>query len=269
MISAKLEGGLGNQMFQIATTYATALDHGDECGFDFYWKLERTKSSGRGPSKYKDNVYSKLQSLPEGWKPEFVYDEPNEYKPIPYQGKMLLRGYLCWPQYFNHRRKEVIDLFKNKEIISTISGKFENSVSLHVRRGNYVYDQDIHPMLQMSYYQRALQYIESKTKIDHIYIFTENKVVASRDLEWCKENFKRDKRSIFVTDNLDYYDMYIMSFCKHHIIANSSFSWWGSYLSENEDKIICSPKNWFGPTSGLNSAESSAFFCSNWTLIDN
>jgi hypothetical protein len=78
-----------------------------------------------------------------------------------------------------------------------------------------------------------------------------------------RKNFK-GKRVVFETGNADYMDLYKMSLCEHNIIANSSFSWWGSYLNENENKIVCSPDIWF-----KNSNPSpTAFFCKDWVLID-
>jgi len=265
MITARLDGGLGNQMFMIATTYALALDNEDECGFRFFKRKHYITSSGRDANTYKATIYSKLKALSPEWVPEIRYDEPDTYKPIPYHKNMLLNGYLCWPQYFNHRRRDIIELFKNRGIIAGIQGKFENSVAMHIRRGNYIYLPTIHPILEKAYYVRALKYIESKAKVDVIYVFTENTVPKARDLEWCMKNLHH-KKIVFVQGNPDYIDFYMMSMCTHHIIANSSFSWWSSYLCENENKIICSPKVWHGKAFDV---LPSAFFCDNWILIDN
>lgn len=264
MITAKLLGGLGNQMFQIATAYALALDNNDECAFNFYYKETHRLSSGNSPYEYKKNIYSKLRELPEDWYPKVHYDEPSIFIPVPYHGDMELERAFARPQYFDHRRKEVIDLFKNKEIIATIKEKFENSVSIHVRRGNYALDLQHHTLLDIPYYRKALEYIRKRAQIDVIYIFTENKIKRTQDLLWCQKNFK-SKKIIFVSGNPDYVDLYMMSLCKHNIIANSSFSWWGSYLNENEEKIICSPAIWFP----LANPSPDSFFCDNWTLIEN
>ena len=256
MISAALQGGLGNQMFQIATTYAVALDNNDECGFNFYHRLKRRNVSGDSPSYYRDNIYSKLKSLPDNWEHDYLFDSPNWDTQIPYTPNMLLTGYLCNPVYFNHRKKEITNLFKH-----SVEGNFKNSVAVHVRRGNYVLKPECY-VLPISYYIDALQYIKSNVQVDVVYIFTENKIDQTKDMLWCRRHFT-DKRNVFIS-GIDYMGLFIMSMCSHHVIANSSFSWWGSYLCTNEDQIICSPKEWF-----LDKEYPKPFMCNNWVLIDN
>jgi hypothetical protein len=210
-------------------------------------------------------VYHKLRDLPVDWKPEILYkDSDAVFAPIPYHPNMELQGALTWPQYFSHRRKEVVDLFKNKKIIDKISGKFKNSVSMHVRRGDYIVNKDS-LLLTAEYYKRALAHIESKAQVDVIYVFTEDRIKRTYDLRWCQANLK-DRRIVYESANIDYLDMYKMSLCTHNIIANSSFSWWGSYLNENEDKIVCAPVEWFLP---YKSDTPKPFMCYNWTLIAN
>jgi len=243
--------------------YVLALDNNDECGFNFYDR-EEEGFSGHGPSAYTGNIYKKLKRLPDGWKHDFYYLEPSyDYSPIPYQKNMMIHGYFASEKYINHRRKEVIDLFKDKKIIRALDGPndpYKNSVSVHIRRGDYINKPTVHPFLKLDYYEKALAYIDSKAQIDTIYLFTED-----RDMAWCKAHFK-DKRINFMEGIIDYLCLYMMSLCSHNIIANSSFSSWGSYLNENPDKIIISPKTWHGP--GLD-PPSKAFFCENWILIEN
>lgn len=261
MITCKLIGCLGNQLYQIASTYALALDNNDECGFDFYYR-EEEGLSGHGPQAYIGNIYKKLRQLPDGWRPGSTYSEslPFDYKPIPYRPNMLLSGYFGSEYFFMHRRKEVLDLFKDKEAYDTIKNDFTNSVSLHIRRGDYINKPTVHPFLSVRYYTRAMEYLENKADIDKIFLFCED-----RDLDWCKENFK-DNRIVFTNGLPDYIHLYMMSLCDHNIIANSSFSAWGSWLNERDDKIIISPRKWHGP--GLEFS-ARAFYCDNWILIDN
>lgn len=262
MITVSLVGCLGNQLYQIATVYALALDNNDECGFDFYYR-EEVGLSGHGPSAYLGNIYKKLNHLPNGWSPAYTYSEPIpfcDYIPIPYHSNMLLKGYFGSEKHFGHRRNEILNLFKDKDSYATIKNDFTNSVSLHVRRGDYINKPTVHPFLDIKYYIRAMEYIESKAHIDVIYLFCED-----RDLGWCKDNFK-DSRIVFTNGLPDYIHLYMMSLCNHNIIANSSFSAWGSWLNEHDDKIIISPKKWHGP--GLEYTAIS-FYCKNWILIDN
>ena len=88
----------------------------------------------------------------------------------------------------------------------------------------------------MDYYNRALAIIDSKVQVDHVYVFSD-------DMKWCKENFK-DSRCVFVQWYLDFVDLYLMSLCQHNIIADSTFSWWASYLNVNRSKIVVAPTPW-------------------------
>lgn len=262
MVTAELLGCLGNQLYGVATAYAIALDNNDECAFDFYHREEKGLS-GHGPAAYTGNIYKKFNHLPHKWKPEHDYSEPSmgcDYVPIPYQPNMILRGYFSSVKYFEHRRKEVLEILKDDDVFNTIKYDFTNSLSLHIRRGDYINKPTVHPFLDIGYYERALKYIDDHAHVDKIYLFTED-----RDLGWCKDNFK-DKRIIFTNGLADYVHLYMMSLCNHNIIANSSFGAWGSWLNENEGQIIISPKKWHGP--GLN-FDAKAFYCDNWILIDN
>ena len=85
----------------------------------------------------------------------------------------------------------------------------------------------------MEYYSQAMKHFPDT-----------NFIVFSDDIQWCKENFKGEEFTFIEED--DYIELYLMSMCRHNIIANSSFSWWGSYLNQNEDKIVIAPSKWFG-----------------------
>lgn len=258
LLSCRLNGGLGNQMFQIATTYAMALDNYVECAFDFSMT---PVYQGNSPETYRKSVFKKLNELPVGWKPEHIYKEKSYvYTPIPYKPNMLMEGYLGHEKYFSHRKREILALFKDEMIVNRIrhmySGMLDNSVSIHVRRGDYLKFPDVYILLSPEYYYHAIKLLDEKAEIDHILVFSD-------DIPWCRKNLK-DKRMIFITNKPDYIDLYMMSLCDHNILANSSFSWWGTYLNENEGKIVYAPKKWFKDGCEAN-AES--LFCNNWIKI--
>lgn len=120
---------------------------------------------------------------------------------------------------------------KSEEIIKKMEG--ENAVSVHVRRGDYVYSGYV--LLNQDYYSKAIEYIKANVKNPVFYIF-------SNDQKWVKENIKIDAPHVYVDwTRKDYEDLELMSKCKHFINANSSFSWWGSFLSYNKNKIIIVP----------------------------
>ena len=128
------------------------------------------------------------------------------------------------------------------EILSKIRNT--NSVSLHIRRGDYlgnpVYDHITTP----DYYNNAIDYIKKNVENPFFFIFT-------NDPEWCKVNLTLPNSLIVdVNSGMEsYWDMFLMSQCKHNIIANSSFSWWGAWLNEHENKIVIAPRKWINEDS--------------------
>ena len=252
MISAMLCGGLGGRMFQIAAAYALALENGDECAFNLNMG---SLAQGVHPSTYRNNVFRKLKDLSPDWKQEAYYQEKRyNYDPIPYQKNLMLGGYFGSEKYFNKYRKEIIELFKDKETLESIKFDFKNSVSLHVRRGDYLINAS--HVCSEDYYKKAIRFIDSQVQIDHIYIISD-------DIPWCKETFK-DKRVIFIEGVPDYIDFYIQTLCNHNIMANSTFSRWGAYFNENPDKIVCAPAVWFG---GTIANEITDVFLNDWNFI--
>ncbi len=104
-----------------------------------------------------------------------------------------------------------------------------------MRRGDYVWLSHIHPVQPLAYYQRAVELMGDYQRM----------LVFSDDLPWCRENFSFNNMT-FVEGQSDMDDLWMMGLCKHNIIANSSFSWWGAWLNENHAKKVVAPKLWFG-----------------------
>jgi hypothetical protein len=253
MISARLCGGLGGRLFQIAAAFALALDNNDECAFN----LNMGSVCLVKPETYRNNVFRKLKDLPPEWVQEAYYQERRyNYDPIPYHKNLMIGGYFGSEKYFNKYRKEIIELFKDQKTIRIIelSFNFKNSVSLHVRRGDYLINAS--HVCDERYYKKALFHLDCQVQIDHVYIISD-------DIPWCKETFK-DKRIIFIEGVPDYIDFYIQTLCTHNIISNSTFSRWGAYLNENPDKIVCAPAVWFG---GSIANEITDVFLNDWNFI--
>lgn len=241
MISVFLQGGLGNQLFQIAAAYSLAVDNNSQfCLCDDFYHLPL---QGNNYSNYKDNIYSKIQILKE--KPDFsyVYDEKSfNFSKIDYRDEdMFIRGYFQSEKYFKHNEMKVRELFFfPEESVNNIKNKYEdilsgdNNIFLHVRRGDYI-NLSQHPVCEMSYYKEAISNFDSNS----------NFLIFSDDIDWCKRFFKR-KNHIVIESNNDYEDLYLMSQCQGGIMANSSFSWWGAWLIDNQNKKIIAPKKWFG-----------------------
>jgi hypothetical protein len=119
-----------------------------------------------------------------------------------------------------------------------------NAVSLHVRRGDYANNSkttEKHGLCSLDYYQVAIRYVTERVTPPHFFVFSD-------DIAWVKNNLKIDFPHQYIDFNHgaeSYNDMRLMSMCKHHIIANSSFSWWGAWLNPRKDKIVVAPKHWF------------------------
>lgn len=145
---------------------------------------------------------------------------------------------------------------KNRELMEKIVNC--NSVSIHIRRGDYLsinYER-LAIIKDAIYYKNALDYLEKELKDPHFFIFSD-------DIQWANENLKLSNCT-YVDSNKgknSYIDMYLMSLCKHNIIANSTFSWWGAWLNKNLDKIVIMPRRW------INKDTSPGIFPDEWVKL--
>ena len=266
-----LRGGLGNQMFQYALLLSlrnrgfyvdvdisyydfVKMHNGYELNRIFGIKEKTTSKQGlhitwlRFLNRYKPKYLCKFDKL--------YYDESVLISP-----KHYLFGYWQDERYFNKIEDKIRSVFTFKDIddennIIAQEIRQNNSVSLHVRRGDYAaFGMTI---LGKEYYCNAVEYIKSKVENPVFYIFSDDEAVAKTIAERC------GKKSCIVNRNKgsdSYKDMYLMSQCKHNIIANSSFSWWGAWLNVHKDKIVIAPAEW---------DKKKSFFkpqCENWILL--
>jgi len=259
MIAAELLGRLGNQMFIISTAYSLALDNNDKCVFPY-------KSSGIIPSDKQTQIYFKTIYKNLNFTDSFNFIENTHYEPedqsylkIDYKPNLLLKGYFQSEKHFSHNREKILELFKPiKEVENFINKKYdkiftEDYVSVHIRRGDYLRLSDYHTVLNKEYYDKSMSLFKDKS-----FVF------FSDDIEWCKNTFNNDK-NIFIDNQDDVLDLYLMSKIKNNIIANSSFSWWAAWLNQNKDKQIIAPKNWFAhKNSHLNIKD---LIPENWIVI--
>uniref|UniRef100_UPI004048D07E alpha-1,2-fucosyltransferase n=1 Tax=Algoriphagus sp. TaxID=1872435 RepID=UPI004048D07E len=249
MIIVKLIGGLGNQLFQYAVGRHLAEIHETKLFLDLSefetYKLHKYALFGL---KILENFASENQInfLPIIKEKHFHFD-PN-FKSIP--NNVLLKGYWQTEKYF----VEIADIIReefslkksaegrDKEVLEDIL--VLNSVSLHIRRGDYVrntYENQILVSADLEYYKLCVEHITRYVEDCHFFVFSD-------DPAWVKENLKLSYPVTFVDHNdanTNYEDLRLMSFCKHNIICNSSFSWWGAWLNRNPQKIVCAPKKWF------------------------
>lgn len=250
-------GGLGNYLFQIATAYSISLRDNKK----FICDINDIYSPHKTYNNYTPNIFRKLiftsinQPLP------IINEIGFEYNEIPkINDNFKLNGYYQSEKYFKNYKDEIINLFKiDNDTKEYLLKKYSDVIlldtcSIHVRRGDYLKFPDIHPTQNIDYYHQSVKLMGD----DKYYL------IFSDDIEWCQNNFNFIKNKIYIRDNSDYQDLYLMSLCKNNIIANSTFSWWGAWLNENTDKIIISPKIWFGKKTNYNTED---IIPKNWIKI--
>lgn len=257
-ISAILMGGLGNYMFQIAVAYAYAKRYEMSVGFNC------AESSGphKHITEYDNNVLKKVDLYHVRDYKAIQHNETSfNYQPIPkYDNNVLLYGYFQSEKYFKDYENDIRELFMSYDIelsneINNILTN-HNTCSIHVRRGDYLKYPDHHPTQTVEYYTNAIHLINE----DAVFL------VFSDDIGWCKEHFKSIPRNFkFIEGYKDYEDLYIMSKCNDNIIANSTFSWWGAWLNNNQNKKVIAPKKWFGPLMKNNNTDD--LYCEGWIKI--
>ena len=257
IVSTRLMGGLGNMMFQIATAYSLSLRDQKKLVCD----TNNMVIAHKPYSAYKNNIFRKIE-FSESLKINNYIGAGIEYREIPKDNlDVLLVGHFQSEKFFFHHRKEILDLFEPDEESKTYIKEKYNSVlnkdtcSIHVRRGDYLGLQNYHPVLSIEYNLSAIEFL-GKNK--HFMIFSD-------DVLWCQENFSFLKNKTYVIGNSDFQDLYLMSFCNNNIIANSTFSWWGAWLNQNENKKVIIPSNWFGPSYAH--LKTDDLYCENWVKI--
>lgn len=249
MIVVRLYGGLGNQCFQYAVGRHLAEIHHSELKIDISeFEVYKLHAYSLCHLNIIENIVSPAEVAGlERVKEKHFHFDPETFN---HPDDVYLHGYWQSEKYFAgiaeivHRELAVkVPLAgKNKEIAEQISSC--SSVSVHVRRADYVpntYSEQLFEPCSLDYYMHAGKHIANVAGKPHFFVFTDDKA-------WVRENFKLPYPVTFVDHNgpeKNYEDMRLMSLCKHNIIANSSFSWWGAWLNQDPEKIVFAPKKWF------------------------
>lgn len=234
-------GRLGNQLFQMAALISLAAQNNADIKVN--WKC--TYTNKLISPFLKNQIWEDGDMLT----PSYTYKEPYfNYSNLPYTKNMNIHGYFQSERYFENNKELIRMAFEpSDELTNKIMSKYNgvltgNTCSIHVRRGDYVNNRTYY-QCDINYFNRAINHINSLEKID-------NFIVLSDDIAWCKKNFPA--HYTFVEGNSDIEDLYLISFCNHNIMSNSSFSWWGAWLNDNENKKVIAPKIWFSDKSGIN-----------------
>lgn len=258
MLTIDLRGGLGNQLFQICCLLSSSIDNKHK------FVIEKKKilyGPIRNYNVYWDNIFKFIGNFEKDRTTIFkVYKEPkfhfNKIPTIPENYNVMLYGYFQSYKYFHHnfnRIKKLLTIDSLKRmIVENNNIDYTNTISIHFRVGDYAQLQNVHPLMTPEYYIRAISCIIEKTKKEDwkILVFCEKDDIniVNSSLSFIKEKYNQIEFVICNHNLKDWEQMLQMSLCQHNIIANSSFSWWGAYLNENKDNIVCAPKKWFGPT---------------------
>jgi len=297
LVVTRLIGGLGNQMFQYAAGRALALRRGavlklDVSGFaalgpDTKRRYEldplRIQSSaardadllrfGRNSKPRSPRIERVFRLLRINWRgadwpvyyePHFHFDPTlNELLPPVY-----LDGFWQSEKYFSDiadvLREEFTPAAASDSDNAAVAEQIDvvNAVSLHVRRGDYVKDATAnryHGICSPDFYQRAVDYMAARLERPHLFIFSD-------DQQWTRANLRFAVPMTLVEANspdCGYRDMQLMARCRHHIVANSSFSWWGAWLGRSREKIVVAPRKWFAASSN----DTRDLIPSNWVRL--
>lgn len=272
MIIVRLFGGLGNQLFQYAAGRRLSRMHDTTLKLDVsHFQYDKLRSYELEPFSIQQEFATaeeimELKGTAKRGLDRIAFSVGQKLRPYYHRSifrearsgrldpnilktckNVYLDGYWQSEKYFVNikdviRREFVVKYElddQNREMANKIAGT--ESVSIHVRRGDYVSDLRTNmPVCGLDYYERCVKLISKTVSDAHFYVFSD-------DRDWIVENLPFDHATTFVTHNdvnKGYEDLRLMSMCKHNIIANSSFSWWGAWLNPNVNKIVLAPRKW-------------------------
>jgi len=252
MIITKLIGGLGNQLFQYAVARRLAYVNHDRLKLDL---------TGFRDYPLRDYSLNSLRIIAEIAGDEEILNFKNnnrvvkekyfQFDPdiLSLETDVYLEGYWQSPKYFVEIEGIIRREFqpkrapegKNAVLSRKISDR--NAVAVHIRRGDYAQNpvtNQYHGVCSLDYYYRAAALVAGRVADPHFFIFSD-------DGEWPLRNLKLNYPTTFIIDNFDNpgEDLRLISLCRHHIIANSSFSWWGAWLGASPGQIVVAPRRWF------------------------
>ena len=279
MVIVRLIGGLGNQLFQYAAARNLAIYHDTELKldntlFDTYklhkYSLDKFNIQNRFASvdeienvtrisiakKIIRKIFPFIEQTNKLKYPVFREDNIGPFNPsiLDTPKNVYLEGYWQSEKYFLNTQDIIRQEFSLSVDLSAqsqaIAEEISNTqaVSIHIRRGDYVLDvntNERHGTCDLSYYHNCIKDIRKKITSPHFFVFSD-------DPDWAIRNLKIDLPVTYVTHNdalKNHEDLCLMSICDHNIIANSSFSWWGAWLNNNQNKLVYTPSRWLNDTS--------------------
>lgn len=287
MIVVKFNGGLGNQLFQYAFGRALQLRHNDSFAIDIE-EFRRTYGHvQRHYSLENFNLPSDVSVLPINESKSLLFFKVFHKVNRKLNSKLARLFDICWwrspvfkdfaiedtkkkryyfygywqsEKYFSEYKDIIKKELKVKTPVNDECKPYAqliestNAVCLHIRRGDFIKEGQL--ICDVDYYQRGIDYISSHTNNPRFFIFT-------NDNEWVKQNIKLPSDSVFVdVADPDYEVLRLMYMCRHFLISNSSYSWWGQYLSDNPDKIVVAPTQW-----SVKWPNERSIYLENWVVL--
>ncbi|MFN0032784.1 MAG: alpha-1,2-fucosyltransferase [Flavobacteriales bacterium] len=271
-VTTQLAGGLGNQMFQYAFGYAVAMQLNKQLlidtgllGSEFTttqhtqrelelqcFGLSLKKSTDEIIKKSENSLLRKITSRFLPFSNSEVYHEHENFNISEIKGEknIHLKGYWQSEDYFKNYRSDLLKMFSPSENISDRNNEAlsyihtADTASIHIRRGDYITNRAAnayHGVCTVEYYTQAAHMLHEQTGVSQFLIFSD-------EPEWVENNISVPYACNHVTWNAAkqaHWDIYLMKHCKHNIIANSSFSWWGAWLNVHDNKKVIAPRNWF------------------------
>ena len=274
MIITRIRGGLGNQLFQYAAGHAASLRYGKPHFLDLrFYDVDKHRDYGLGrfnisarvapadilpPAKETDLLqYAAWKYL--GTEPKYVRDMDfvrgkkimPKFAEHKFSGRAYMAGLWCSEYFFRDFISEVRNELtpneklsnRGKELLKQINSR--TSVSLHVRRGDFVENKAVFKrfgVCSVNYYRKAIGYLANKLENEFcIFVFSD-------DLLWAEDNLQFSNETVFVdaaSNRVPHEDLALMAACDHHITSNSTFSWWGAWLNKSSKKLVVCPEIWY------------------------
>lgn len=256
-------GGLGNQLFQVAHALSQGWKHNREVKF---LPNSFTPGQGRNVKNYINNVFRNLSFSDELSRFTQVTEKSFEYHGVnPLDTNTQFYGYFQSTKNWFGYEDKIRDIFQpSEELVKELKDKYPqllqpNTLSIHVRRGEYLKFPEVHPTVSIEFIQEAINEVGEYSTV---FLFTENEYRWPGSRDFVMRNLSLPN-IVFPQEDQDWKEMYLMGLCQNHIIANSTFSWWATFLNRTKNKKIIAPSTWFGPK-GPNAKD---LYESYWTVI--
>lgn len=239
-------GRIGNQLFQVAAAIGYSKMYNIPLVLP-KWYCTYDKINYSDYFKNKLNQTLDIDLIKKNYRePSFEYDIIPEFKQ-----PVNLLGYYQSEKYFQHCINDIKYYFEPENFLfEKINDKYskilnDDTCSIHIRRGDYI-GSNTHEVCNLEYYKKCIELMIP---------YTHKFIIFSDDINWCRNEFIDVQNIEFIEGNNPIEDLFTMSMCKNHIISNSSFSWWGSWLNNNPNKITYVPSKWFADTSSIKKYE--------------